>query len=304
MTVEGLQNYFGARLPLELNARQHFRLLRTVFTLVFASAVLIDLLVRTDSGLFGLLFHATTIGLIYVVGVALATVLLFSLRDAAQGLRVWHIWIISIVGFVIGHYFLPFDDLAYRLTGRDVAHHEEPLGFAQLLPVWFLVTYLFVQPYLSKGLKIELDRLRELNALLEHRNTDLNPASQQPILFESGKTSFRLEANRIRNIAVDDHYCYIHYKDGNGFTKRDLAMPLRDVLALLPEGFVQVHRSHVVNVAHLSSIRRKGRNIRLILDNDYEVPVSRHRLHDVLPRLQQQAEPIPVGSASKVKSKA
>lgn len=301
MTVEGLQNYFGARLPLELNAQQHFRLLRTVFILVFASAAVIHLLVETGTSAFATVVHATTIGLIYVMGVGLATLLLFLLRDVAQGLRVWHIWVVSVAGFLIGYYLLPIDDLANSLTGSNVARHREPLGVAQLLPVWFVVTYLFVQPYLSEGLKRELDRLREVNALLDNRDTEPTPATRHTIEFESGRTAFSLEAHRIRNIAVVDHYCYVHYKCSGGFAKRDLAMPLRDVLALLPEEFVQVHRSHIVNVTHLASVRRKGRNIRLILDNRFEVPVSRHRLDEVLPILRQTAVPVTVGSAESVK---
>ena len=39
MTIEGLQNYLDTRLPLVLDAQQHFRLLRTVFALVFAATI-------------------------------------------------------------------------------------------------------------------------------------------------------------------------------------------------------------------------------------------------------------------------
>jgi DNA-binding LytR/AlgR family response regulator len=158
----------------------------------------------------------------------------------------------------------------------------------KLLPVWFLVTYLFVQPYLSESLKSELARLQEVNALLERRDLSARQSSQQPINFASGRTEFALNADAIRNVAAEDHYCYVHYRSGDGYKKRDLAMPLRDVVALLPPEFVRVHRSHVVNLGHIRSIKRRNRSICVILDGDYEVPVSRHRLEHVLPLLQQR----------------
>ena len=110
----------------------------------------------------------------------------------------------------------------------------------------------------------------------------------QPIRFQTGRQSFALDASSVRNIAVDDHYCYVHYRLNDGYGKRDLAMPLREVLAILPAEFVQVHRSHIVNLRSITSIRRKNRSMRLVLDGGFEVPVSRHRLKQVLPLLRQQ----------------
>jgi DNA-binding LytR/AlgR family response regulator len=69
-------------------------------------------------------------------------------------------------------------------------------------------------------------------------------------------------------------------------------MPLRDVIALLPSGFVQAHRSHVVNLEHVQAVKRKNRNVRLVLSAGAEIPVSRHRLHRVLPLLRQRLEAV------------
>ena len=93
----------------------------------------------------------------------------------------------------------------------------------------------------------------------------------------------------ILDTSKDDN-CYVHYRHNGGYAKRDLAMPLRDVRALLPDGFLQVHRSHIVNIEHIKSSRRKSRRIRVVLDGGCEVPVSRHRLDDVLPRIRARIE--------------
>ena len=285
MTMEGLQNYLSTRLPLQLNASQHFRLLAMVFALVFASTVVIHLLIQQDRTLPGMLIHATTIGIIYVVGIGLATTLLHILRDATEAVRVWHVWIASLAGFILGYYFLPIDDLLVWLFGANTDDHAGPLQFSQLLPVWFLLTYLFVNPYLNQGLRQELVRLTDVNELLQMRDLSEAQTDRDVISFESGRTQFTLGADTIRNVVVDDHYCYVHYSHGDAYAKRDLAMPLRDVQRLLPPVFAQVHRSHIINLEHVVAIRRKDRGLRVILSGEYEVPVSRHRLDQVLPLL-------------------
>ncbi|MGI9327634.1 MAG: LytR/AlgR family response regulator transcription factor [Pseudomonadales bacterium] len=200
-------------------------------------------------------------------------------------MRVWHIWIASLGGFILGYYFLPISDLLIWLLGVDTGDHAGPLRFSQLLPVWSLVTYLFIDPYLSQGLRSELARLKDVNEVLKTREPSTKQSDHEIIRFESGRTQFALSAKSIRNIVVEDHYCYVHYQHNAGWVKRDLAMPLRDVQTLLPPIFVQVHRSHIINLEHVVSIRRIKRGLRVILNDGYEVPVSRHRLDEVLPLL-------------------
>jgi len=236
-----------------------------------------------------MLFHATAIAVLYTIAVGLATVVLYASRKAIQGVHVSHLWFASLAGFVLGYYILPLDGLMVRIAGVNTGDHIAAIGFLRMLPVWFVVTYLLVQPYLNEGLRSELARLRDINALLERRGKTV-AGTGQIVRFESGRTDFSLDADTIRNIVVDDHYCYVHYQHNDGYAKRDLAMPLRDVLALLPPGFVQVHRSHIINLGHIASLHRKGRSICVVLDGGYEAPVSRHRLDDVLPLIQHQPE--------------
>lgn len=287
MTTDMVRDYLSARLPLELNAQQHFRLLRNVFILVFLSSVVIHVLEQRADTLLGMLIHATTIGLLYAIGIGIATALLHAVRNAMHPVQVWHVWTVSLTGFILGYYFLPLDDLIGGLLSVETDDHIGALGFFRLLPIWFLLTYLIVQPYLNESLRLELARLRYVNEMLEGRSRGAERTGQR-IHFESGRTAFTLDADAIRNIAVEDHYCYVHYRHDDGYAKRDLAVPLRDVLALLPSEFVQVHRSHIVNLHHIASIRRKGRSIYLVLDGDFRVPVSRHRLEEVLPLIRQQ----------------
>jgi len=285
--IESLRSCLDAVLPLDLGAAQYLRLFRTAFVLVFASSVLLHLLLQDATPPLQTLVHAASIGAAYTVVVGLACAAVYASRKAVDRIRVWHIWLTSLVVFVAGYYFLPLDSWAAWISGDAASAHLGKVSFLQLLPIWGLVTYFFIQPYLTESLTSELVKLRDINALLEAGAPNVSDAAE-PIRFRSGKTTFTLEASSIRNIAVDDHYCYVHYRHNDGYAKRDLAMPLRDVLAILPAAFVQVHRSHIVNLRSIQSIRRKNRSIRLALAGGFEVPVSRHRLDQVLPLLRQQ----------------
>ncbi|MGI9238758.1 MAG: LytR/AlgR family response regulator transcription factor [Woeseiaceae bacterium] len=288
MTIEGLQNYLGARLSLVLNLQQHFRMLRTVFALVFVAALVVHLLVEQGKEPLSTLIHAATVALVYVIAVGLATTFVRVISGSDRDVRVWHVWLVSLLSFALGYRFLPIDDGIVWLLGAVGDNHAGQMSMSQLLPVWFVLTYIFIQPYLNEGLKLELNRLRDINRLLKQRQSDPTPVAPTPIRFESGRTQFTLHADAIRNVVVDDHYCYVHYQQNGAFAKRDLAMPLRDVSKLLPDEFLYVHRSHIVNPKYIQSIRREKRRIRVVLDDDYEVPVSRHRLEEVLPRIRMQ----------------
>ncbi len=289
MSLEGLQNYFDAKLPLTLESGQVLRLLLSVFLLVFAGAVLIDVLARPQNGVPELLLHAGLIALTYAVSIAFATAGTLLFANLAQGVRVWHLWAISLAGFVSGFFLLPLEQVFAWLPDPTAVRHANPIGFAQLLPVWLLITHLIVQPLLGNSLKQELRKLRDVNALLATSGIDADRAPSPAIRFAVGRTDFVLPADAIRNIVVDDHYCYIHFVQDGEIGKRHIAMPLRDVMKLLPQRFVRIHRSHVVNLAHVVSIKRTDRNIRVVLGGGNELPVSRHRLHEVLPLLQRYA---------------
>ena len=58
--------------------------------------------------------------------------------------------------------------------------------------------------------------------------------------------------------------------------------------------FIQPHRSHVVNMAHISRIERVARNYEITIGkDDFRIPVSRHRIPHLLPALQAFWRPPP-----------
>ena len=159
--------------------------------------------------------------------------------------------------------------------------------FMRLLPVWLLITYLFIQPYMTQSLKLEVQRLSDVNARLARQERPHDAHASERVTFDFGKRQVQIDAHAIRHITVEDHYCYIHHLAGDKLCKTEIALPLRDVLATLPKSFIQVHRSHVINPSHVAEISRKGSSYVLVLDGTQaKIPVSRHRMRDILPRLQ------------------
>ena len=60
------------------------------------------------------------------------------------------------------------------------------------------------------------------------------------------------------------------------------------MLKRLPaDQFIQIHRSHVINLAHISHVKKKNRSCELILKHgDHKLPVSRYRLPKVMPYIE------------------
>ena len=91
----------------------------------------------------------------------------------------------------------------------------------------------------------------------------------------------------ITHVTVEDHYCLIHHSTGNGLKSKMIRLPLKEMLLKLPrEHFLQIHRSHVVNVGHISCLAKERRDHKVVLQHfDVELPVSRSRFKDLPPRL-------------------
>ncbi|MEQ9451993.1 MAG: LytTR family DNA-binding domain-containing protein [Pseudomonadales bacterium] len=273
--LERLTDYFRLTIPLDIDARARLRALWSIFLFASLSTVVIHLFLPMHEPLLEMLLHAALVGLTYAFSLALLGTVVYRLRRATV-VHVWQIWLLSLAGFTFGYYLVPLSEAVQWLFGLPPNQHAAIVQFWELLPVWALVTFLFVQPYIHEQLRQKVMRLTA---------REQSPANET-IEFEQGRNPFSLAAADIRNIAVDDHHCYIYYWNGQGFDKRDIAAPLRDVATMLPAQFLQVHRSHVVNTQQVEEVRQRGRKTTLLMKGGFQVPVSRHRLREVMPDVQ------------------
>lgn len=223
----------------------------------------------------------------YTACVCFVSGLLFLLARRANfdKVEVWHLWAMSFLAYNLGYFLdVPFGDRRPFALHPNVGAENPWFHYLRLVPIWALITYVFIQAYTRRALRAELVELLRINEEL----TAAAPApTGQSIQIVSGKRRINLDADRVSHINVEDHYCTIHHHDSSGWRKTDIGLPLRDVVEHLPASFLLVHRSHLVNPIHLKRIEREGRAYRLILTNDVVLPISRHRLNKVLPKVRE-----------------
>ena len=93
-----------------------------------------------------------------------------------------------------------------------------------------------------------------------------------------------LPLHAITHISMNDHYANIYLQENEGCRKVFVRMTLQQALAQLPEDqFVQIHRSHLINLHHLMELRKTGRSWESIIGQERRpLPVSRNRQRDLL----------------------
>lgn len=161
-----------------------------------------------------------------------------------------------------------------------------------LLPLWGFAVFLSLQVAISKT---KMKRLAgEIAVTLEASRQSHNSVAGIEGKHPSGMLKLGPEnENRVINLAdithvtVEDHYCRVNYSTGNGLKNVMLRLPLKEMmLKLPPEHFLQIHRSHVINLGRISRLTRDGREHKVALAGfDVELPVSRHRFKQLEPRL-------------------
>ncbi len=82
----------------------------------------------------------------------------------------------------------------------------------------------------------------------------------------------KIDCEEILYIESYGHYCTIH-ADKIVETKASLS----ELCGKLPDGFMQTHRSYVVNLSHVDSILKEG----CLLDDETVIPISRNSVKKV-----------------------
>jgi DNA-binding LytR/AlgR family response regulator len=116
--------------------------------------------------------------------------------------------------------------------------------------------------------------------------------SQQPVRIpvRRNESIFFAAPDSVLAVRADGRYTWIALRSQNG--EIDELFCEKSISALAKElscaQFVRSHRSHIVNVAHVTGYRRHGDGALLLLDPEGKasVPVSRSHLHKVLTELE------------------
>ena len=117
-----------------------------------------------------------------------------------------------------------------------------------------------------------IDRLENLKDKHDNLAAEMEQLkSPESNLITLNSSGLILDVTRIYYIESQNRYVLITYHDNNKTDSIYERTSLKDFMLLLPEAFVQIHRSYVVNVAQ---IRSRASKYKLIMKDDELLPIS------------------------------
>lgn len=222
-------------------------------------------------------------------------------------------WLIWCAGFLLGFAVHRLAGLclicfyAPEIMNFSLAFPQTRPGTATLLlfavPSWFAAVFVTLQIAKDKrpaaparagdpptGLGRGVHRQAPSQAAAQASADRPEAAPEGSLELWSDARPVRLAHGRITHVSVEDHYCRIFFTKEDGLGNLLVRLPLKNILQELPESsFLQIHRSHLVNLGHASGIIKKGRANNLALGRlALELPISRYRLAQVHARLQEK----------------
>ena len=213
--------------------------------------------------------------------------------------RQWLIWSLGLmIGFVLQRTMVGSLVVLYApdVVAYFRAHPQATLSTATLLiiliPYWCIVIFFTLQ--VARYKQQIKQQANSLMIIPECNASAAIPAADESIGLPTGSLKWSGENGNgtialadITHVTVEDHYCRINYSTGNGLKSKMIRLPLKEMLLKLPqEHFLKIHRSHVVNIGHISRLTKTGRDHKVLLQRfDVELPVSRSHCKDLLPQL-------------------
>ena len=219
--------------------------------------------------------------------------------------KTWLIWLGGfLAGYIVHRTIIPCLMHVYAL---DLVKHylsfpqERPTHIEVLLysfPYWVAAVFLTLRIAIKncdtfqKEVNAPSDTILHQAPTASVRYDDTNQvrtkndgdsAYEGSLQLYDGFRQVRIAFPLITHISVEDHYCRVFYSNGREPENILIRSSLRDLLEKLPaQDFIQIHRSHVVNLNRVSSVRKNGREATFILDDqNFELPVSRYRLSHI-----------------------
>ncbi len=115
--------------------------------------------------------------------------------------------------------------------------------------------------------------------------TSLNDST---ICFPSERGSIEVSLRDITHITVEEHYLHVNYLIQGVANKIIIRKPLKTMHGELPSLlFLRTHRSHIVNIEHISQIQKeKGFYFSFIYHDQFKLPIGRSYLSQTLSSIQ------------------
>lgn len=202
---------------------------------------------------------------------------LFVRVKSFPGLNVTFLWLAGFTSFLIA--FLVQRTIVYSLVDTYypdliIFYTKHPFTRPRFTRMFFWCFLFWFPAFL---LLVELMRLHQIRfhefwKLKKERKTDL-------LILNNGET--RIDMNRIINLSMEDHYARIHWVENSKEKQILIRITLKEAMKKLStDRFVQIHRSHVVNLSHVKEIAR-NKNSWVALIGQKQLPISKRRLQQV-----------------------
>jgi hypothetical protein len=154
------------------------------------------------------------------------------------------------------------------------------------LPFGFSI-YLLHSVYEFKKASYERS-IQQFNAKISHkkkRSAATQTSLNEPLIrFSTESGSIEVSPQNITHITVEEHYLHVNYLIQGVVKEIVIRKPLKTMHEELPFPlFQRIHRSHLVNIKHISQIQKeKGLYYSFIYQNQFKLPIGRSYLSQTL----------------------
>lgn len=214
--------------------------------------------------------------------------------------RQWLIWALgTAVGFVLHRTMVRSQVAAYapEVVRYFMANPQKAIGNGAILaifvPYWVLAVFLTLKVLVAKQRIMQRPPLPAVaqSGAAEDKSRSPSQPSGHPagsLRLDDGAGHKTVALCDIAHITVEDHYCRVVYFQGDELKSKMVRMQLKEMMSTLPqEYFMQIHRSHVVNLGHVSRLHKDGRDHKVVLGSfDVQLPISRSRFKQLAPWLE------------------
>lgn len=136
------------------------------------------------------------------------------------------------------------------------------------------------------------EELAEKEGQMQQARSSVEAGKPAPIQLLAGSSHIFLDPGAITHVTVEDHYCRIFIAEEGRPASHFVKSSLAALMEGLPNGqFLQIHRSHLVNLDAVRKVERKSRSHEIHLTTGDVLPLSRHRASEVMQRLESVVAP-------------
>ncbi len=236
-------------------------------------------------------FHPTSlivkilVGMAYFLSFGLSSVVVSESRIAYLNwkkrsdhhLAYIELWLVGLAIFIIGFFLLGgIQNFIGNMQIAETSFYFEPdNGFmpfslqflGKMIIPWIIDVLLVGHVVLKKALPGP-----EIESKTE----------EKAVTIKAGKNLVTLNPENISHISVIQHYATLYLNTVAGFDEIELKTSLVNILKQLPaDRFIQVHRSHLVNLDYIERIENKSGETSVLIKNRKKfIPVSRRQSRD------------------------